>query len=330
MVGIYPFRNYRVLFTPLVGVNTYGSVVDVTQDIDLTDFIKSFGKIKKEIDNGDYDIGIFTFSDITLDVINYDRRFNGPEDPQSIFKFTRDRCKVEIVFFDEDGNDSTRFKGLINDDATRVDFTRNTIRFRILSLDSIFRQVEVPQGSIVEGDLFSTAIKKILNVPEVTTTLTYDAANVNVGLDLQIDDGDVFSSTSARNSLEDLLLASNSIMFVDNNDTIFVKARRESVNVFELFGHGDILGRENVLQIKDYNNGLHRAFSSALVNTNGLSTSDAWVAQYGFRQKTASFAFITTESKETLIADKIVEEFKVPKTELEIEVTTKSVENIEL
>jgi hypothetical protein len=237
---------------------------------------------------------------------------------------------VEIIFYDETGADQTRFKGLINDDATRLDFDKNLIRFKVLSLDSIFRQVSVPAGAIVAGDLFSTAIKKILNVPEITSTLTYSAANVTVNLDLTIDDGDVFSAIPAKEALDLLLLASNSILFVDNTDTIYVKARRESLNQFNLYGIGDQYGREDIVTIKEYNNGLQRAFSSIKVNENTVATSEAYVAEYGFRQKDLTLDFITTLAKEEEIAARLLDEFKVPKPEMEITVLSRAVEGIEI
>lgn len=330
MSGTYPFRNYRIFFTPLVGENVYGTTADVTQDVDMTDFVKNFGSITREIDNGDYDFGIFTFGDITLQAIDHSRVFSEPTCPDSMFKFRRDRCKVEVVFYDESGTAYTRFKGLINDDATLLDLKTSIVRFKVLSLDSIFRQVQVSPGAIVSGDLFSVAIKKILNVPEVTSTLTYSPANVVVNLDLEIDDGEVFTAMSAKEALDALLLASNSIMYVDNNDAIQVKARRESANSFPLYGHGDLYGRENVLQVDDYNNGLHRAFSSIMVNDRTYSTSDAWVAQYGFKQKSVTLNFITTVAKEQQIADRLLAEFKVPKREMQLTAITSAVQNIEM
>ena len=330
MVGTYPFDNYRILFTPLIGINQYGAVVDVTQDVDITDFVKNLGSIKKELDNGDYDIGIFTFGDMTLNMINHNRKFNDPHDPRSMFKFTRDKCKVEIIFYEADGTNFTRFKGLINEDATRLNFTSGIIRFKVLSLDSIFRQVEVAPGAIVDGDSFSIAIKKILNVPAITNTLTYSAGNINVDYDGNIDVGEEFSAVRVKDALDDLLLASNSILFVDNSDVLHVKARAESATQFNLYGHGDLYGRENILKIKDFNSGLHRTFSAVSVNTTTISTDDNWIVEYGFRKKDLSFPFITTLATEEDIADNVLLAFKIPKMELKIEVSNDAVRNIEL
>jgi hypothetical protein len=330
MADFLPFNNYKIFFTPLISEIVYGTTVDVTADIDLTDFVKSLGTIKREIDNGDYDIGIFTFGDITLNAINFSRKFNDERDALSIFPFRRDRCRVEIIFYDDEGNSSTRFVGLINDDATRIDIDKDLVRLKVLSLDSIFRQVSVPAGAIVAGDLFSTAIKKILNIPEITSTMIYSPANISVSLDLQIDEGEVFSAVPAKEALDLLLLASNSILFVDNTDTIRVKPRVQSTNIFYLYGPSDAFGRENILSIKNYNNGIQRAFNSIAVNENTVFTNSAWVEQYGFRQKSISLDFITTTSKEQAIAENIAEEFKVPKPEVEVTVKASDFQNIDL
>lgn len=330
MTDFFPFANYKVLFTPLIGFNTYGTTVDVTKDIDLTDFVKNLGTIKREIDNGDYDIGIFTFGDITLNAINFSRKFNDENDALSIFKYRRDRCKVEIIFYDASGTPSTRFKGLINDDATRIDVDKDIVRFKVLSLDSIFRQVSVQAGAIVTGDLFSTAIKKILNVPEITSTLTYSASNIVADLDLTIDDGEVFSSIPVKDALDSLLLAANSILYVDNSDTIYVKARTESANIFYLYGPSDPLGRENIISLKNFNNGLQRSFNSVKVNDNTVYTIDAWVTEYGFRQKSVSLDFITTSATEEAIATRIANTFHVPKAEIEVTVKSADFQDIDL
>lgn len=331
MSGDYSFFNTRVLITPLISENVYGSTVDVTQDVDVSDFIKSISTIRREIDNGDDDFGIFTFGNINLTAINYTGKFNDENhNGVSIFPYLRDRAKVEIEFRNKAGTATTRFKGLINDDATRQNLQSDTVSFRVLSLDSILRQVKIAAGSVVTGDLFSTAIKKILNVPSITTTLTYDAANISVDLDLTIDDGEPFSNATAKDKLDELLLASNSVLYIDETDTVFVKPRTVSNTLFELYGRGDKYGRSNIIKVKNLNTGLHRAFSSIKINSDTVSTSDPWVTNYGFRQKSISFDFMNDLDKEEQIADRLLDEFKVPKMELEVEVKTEKINSAEL
>ena len=331
MADAYPFLSHRIFFTPLVSENVYGTSVDVTQDIDVSDFIKSVGTIRREIDNGDNDFGIFTFGNIELTAINFTGKFNDQNDNgRSIFPYLRDRTKVEIEFRNKSDTASTRFKGIINDDVTRHNLRSDAVKFTVLSLDSILRQVKVQPGSVVTGDLFSLAIKKILNVPEITSTLTYSASNITVDLDLTIDEGETFSNSIAKDSLDELLLASNSILYIDETDTVYVKPRTESATLYNLYGRGDQYGRNSILEITDYNNGLHRAFNSIKVNSNTVRTADEWVESYGFRQKSITFDFISDRDKEQEIGDRLLREFQVPKLELQVVVRTEDVLGIEL
>ena len=52
--------QYKVLITPLESRNVYGAEIDVTADLDVSEFVteKGIGKIKNQIDNGDYDSGL--------------------------------------------------------------------------------------------------------------------------------------------------------------------------------------------------------------------------------------------------------------------------------
>ncbi len=330
MTADYPFANYRVLITPLISEGVYGTTIDITQDLDMTDLIKSFSNVKQEIDNGDYDIGIFTFGNLTMRAINYTRKFNDHTDADSIFSFTRDKAKVEIQYRDADANQISQFKGLINEDATRQDTKKDTVRFKVLSLDSIFRQVSIPSGAIATGELFSSVIKKILNVPEITNVIGFNPANINVNLDLTIDDGEVFSNVVAKTALDDLLRASNSILYIDINEDIIVTDRAENLPLYALFGGGDDHGRENILSINKFNNGEHRVFNSVKIGDTVVSEDSAWIAENGVRQKSYSFDFITTASKEEQIADRILNHFRVPKMECEIVVITEDVKQTRL
>ena len=135
MATVTPILQYQVLITPLVDMDVYGDVIDVTKDIDLSDFIKSggIGTIKRDVDNGDYDIGVFTYGSITLKALNIDGQFNDENDWRSIFKYSRDKAKVVVNFLDNQGNAPISFKGIINEDGTRQDFLKDEVKFKVLS-----------------------------------------------------------------------------------------------------------------------------------------------------------------------------------------------------
>jgi hypothetical protein len=325
--------QYQVLITPLISKNAYGDEIDVTQDIDISEFVseKGIGKIKTQIDNGDYEFGIFTFSDIKLTLINYDGRFNDESDPISIFPYRRDLAKVTVNFIDTDGTTTISFDGLVNDEGTRQDYNKGLVKLKVLSRSSIFKKTKVPAGIITNGTLFSDAIKNILNITDITSVLTYDASKINVGLDLEIDDGSKFDNRTVKDALNDLLVVSSSILYVDSTNTMIVSNRTEdtSTPLHNFFGGNDIFGRENILSLKKFNNGLHRMFNSLVIN--GTITEDLIsVNRLGIRQKSLSFDFITDSTKYLPIGNAILDDFKNQRPEMEIMVRTENADTIKL
>ena len=164
MATVTPIRSYTILMTPLESKGVYGTVVDVTKDLDITDFVKSNGlnTIKREVDNGDYDFGVFTYGNINLKMINIDGKFNDEMDFRSIFNHSRDKAKVEIKFNEPDSTTSISFKGIIDENATRQNFLKDEVKFKVLSLDSVIRRTKISGGVVATGTTFSQAIKNII------------------------------------------------------------------------------------------------------------------------------------------------------------------------
>lgn len=336
---IHGSLSYKVFFTPISqdDDNVYADEVDVSDRI----LLSGVGNIKQSIDASDYNIGVFTFSDLELKGFNFDGYFN-ENDRRSIFQSTRDRCRVRIVFrkaimtrgdggtvLDSTETDTVTFRGLINEEATRIELIRDQIRFKVLSRDSVLRTTQVSAGVINDGDLASSAIFSILNTPRITSVLSVSALNINPDLDVTIDDGGFFDSKGVKESLDKLLFASNSVLIIDDDGTIHVQSRAHDPDAdpLLLFGKFDPLKRENIISIDNYNQGRHRAFTSVVVNQT-QSTNTIFAQAYGLRTKTFDLPFITDTGTETDIADRVVDEFKVPKTEMEVTVATDLIRDI--
>ena len=325
MTGITEnIRRYQVLITPLVDIGTYGDELDITSEIDISDEIKDrgIGRISREIDNGDYDIGVFTYGDITLTAFNLGGRFNPPGDPASIFLHSRDKAKVKINYLDILGNITISFHGLINEEATRQNILENEIKFKVLSIDSIMRKIKINSGQVGDGELASVAVNRLLGQVEVISVLNYLRDNVNLDTDIVIDNGGWFSNKSLKEGLDALMVATNSVLFTDGLDLI-VGPRRESSTVHTFYGAGDLQGRENIEAIRNLNSGLHRTFNSIVIGDLEVS-DDLNINFFGLRQKKISLDFITNIQSRNKIATRLLEYFKVPKTEMEITVSTES------
>lgn len=333
--------RYQVFFTPLTNSddNIYGDEIDVSDRIRLS----GISNIKRSLDSSDYDVGVFAFSDLELTGYNFNGYFND-QDTRSIFMSIRDRCKVRVVFQeyvtvkDQEGTvlsssltEVSTFQGLINEEATRLDITDETIRFKVLSRDSVLRTTKVSGGVVTNGMLFSNAIKSILNTPRITSILNFDELNINPKLDLNIDNGSFFDNKSVKESLDKLLFASNSVLIINTVGDIIVKSRDpdETKDIVNLYGKNDIHKRENIIDITAYNTGQQRMFTSFVINDVERS-NPIYVQAYGLRQKKIQLDFLTDNDTIEAVADEMVDEFKIPKIEMNIKVSTRIARDIDL
>ncbi len=318
--------QYKVYFTPRLTATTYGSEVEVSAKISDT----GVSQMRKSIDAGDYDIGVFYYGDVTLKAINENGYLSQIDDSRSIFTYSRDLTKVRIEYNDVNGAVDV-FKGLINEEGTRENFEREEITFRVLSYDSVIRTARIPAGQITNGTSSKTALEQILNKTEITSVLTFDSSKINPSNDVTIDDGSKFDNISTRDGLAKLLIATNSTFIIDSDDKMCIQSRAvTSGATLELFGPYSQRGRQNVLKINKFNDGRQRQFTVVKVGSQ-TSIENAYVTDYGYRQKDiSSLDFITTESTQLTIAQKLSNEFKYPKIELEVEVETSLVRNSKL
>ena len=317
--------QYKVYFTPKLTATTYGPEQEVSAHV----VDAGVSTVKKSIDAGDYDIGIFYYGDVSIKCVNSDGLLSEIWDWRSIFSYSRDLTKVRIEYNDSNGA-VTVFKGLINEEGTRENAETGEIKFRVLSLDSVIRTVRVAAGLITNGVSFKTALDKILNVTDITSVLTFDTSKINPNYNGTIDDGSKLSNISTRDALSKLLQASNSTFIINSSDEMIVQNRVEnSGGSLELFGPYSQRGRQNILKLSKKNDGKQRVFTAVKVGEQ-IKVQEDYLEDYGYRQKSISLDFITTEATQLSIANSLSAEFKYPKIELEVEVETSLVRNSKL
>jgi len=317
--------SYTVILTPLLSNDIYDSPVDVTEYLEPG----AISQIKQQLDQGQYEIGKFVYGSITVNFNNFKGKFNDRRfDSRSIFPYLRDRAKVDITFVDNDSSTEISYRGLISDKATRPDLSKHTMKFTLLSLDSIFEQSQNVSDAIQDGDTFSDAFQVLLSTPTITSILNYSASNINPTLDLTIDDSSVFNNLLAKNVIDVLLQASNSILLIDDSANIIIRNRTENANTPHLLYYNDQFKRDNIKRILNVNNGLQRMFNSVLVNT-FESKDQTSINVYKIRQKRFTFSFITDETKARIIGTSILGDFGIPKVEMDFEVSTSFAKDVE-
>lgn len=325
-----PGTRYRVYITPLISQFVYGTEIEVSDRVTLD----GINQIKRAIDSQDYEIGVYFYSDLELVGANVNGYFNDPTDLRSIFPFNRDLAKCRVVFENTDG-DTITYYGLINEEATRVDAMNDLITFRILSLDSIIRNTQVAGGTVADGVPVKTAILSILAGSTIGSVLSISPSDINPNLDFTIDLGSAFDDQPTQDVLNQLLLASNSVMKISSSGVVTVASRgANNVSALNLFGPYDELRRQNVINIQNYNTGLQRMFTSiAITDGNGDLTilDNAPLANtFGYRQESIEFDFMTDPATINQVAANILAEFSSPKVELEVEVPTSIVRDLDL
>ncbi len=324
--------HYKVIMTTREQLGVYGNQIDITEDVELTDYIKSNGisTMKIEADDGDYTVGVFVIGDLTLKTINYDGKFSDNTNWRSLFPYARDLTKVDVIYVDESGAENTRFKGLITEEATKEDLLKNEVKLKVLNQQGILRKSTILPGLVRTGMTFEEAFFSILNRPVVTSILNFNESNINPQLNLTLDDESFFNGISAYEGIIELLQASNSIMTIDGSNNIIIRDRTHNSNTpFAFYGGNDYYGRSNIIKLTKYNSGLQRTYNTIKVG-DYTYFDDSYLDQYDGRQKELSFDFIIDRKKSLTIAKAIVEEFKTPKYEMEITVLTEGVKDIKM
>jgi len=325
--------DYQVLLTPLDETGrAYGTRVDVTKDVDISDYLKKSGitPIRRELDRGDYDIGVFNYNSISFNLNNSTGKFNEPRlDSRSMFPSYRDRAIAEIYFIDSDSNKTISYEGLLTEKATRQNLSDDSIKFTFLGLESIFQQSVVNSGTIINGVTISQAFRSILDIPLITSILNFNVSNINPELDLVIDNGATFDNKTVKQAVDLLLVASNSILIIDESRNIVVKSRTANSNTPHSLYLNDIQKRDNILSADNYNSGLQRMFNVLIIDGESFKNSGS-IAVYTERSKNLSLGFITSTSKKQQIANAIFSEFALPKDELIVGVEKKIATSFEI
>ncbi len=323
-------NKWRIYIKPFDDVGVYTSYTEVTQDV----LFSSLGSINQDLDNTEYNIGVFRISNFKISLRNDHGLYSDVDSPQSLFKYKRSESLVKITWeIEEDGpyvgvaesesgylsEETTIFIGLLNDDSLTMDLTKQTVEFMCLGRESIFSKTIVPFGSIHNGDLYSAVIYALLNQTAITSLLTLSALNITCGTDQTIDSISGLQNKTVTEGLNQLLLASNSVLYV-KNDTIYVSPRTASVSVVYMFyGQGSAIGAENIYDVTEIKNGLNKTFNYFTWKDTALYSTDVTtVAKYGAITREIDFDFCTDNTKRQAILDSLKTEFFTPKQEFKI------------
>lgn len=324
--------QHKVKITPLEKDRVYQSAAT-----DVTEFVLSATDISRQVDDGNFDIGLFVYDNMRLKMgvggqdITVTGRFFDNNSASSIFKYKRDLAQVDIIYLDKDGAENTIFTGLVNDTLTNDDFDNGINNFLVTGRAGVFSKYAVIGGSVGDGMTVKQALKSLLDRPFITDYLTYNAANINPALDIAIDVGSELDNLSYKAALDKIMLASGSVMYIDSSNNIIVKDRSDNGNSpYKFYNSGDPLGRVNIIGTRNYNTGVQRSFNLCKIDQT-VAKNDNLALEYGLRSKDIDVkSMITNLDTRQVIVDYYLENFAVPKQEVEVIVELEVAKDIEL
>lgn len=323
--------RFRVYVKPFNDDGTYqSSFTEVTEDV-----IK-LSPIQLAIDNNEFEVGIIKNNGVKLTLRNDQGYYNEADDLRSIFRYKRKNVIVKITWDIRDydlicgffspgneplGGEEEIFRGVLNEISSASDIEEQAASFEVLGFESILSEIEVPYSSISNGDDFSEVILACIDQAPFNELVTVSSGNISLGTDLAIDDKTDFESRTVGEVLQSLLLAANSVLYIDNL-TVYVKSRTASASVQKIFyGQASIQGIENIIAVPKIRDGLNRVFNYwTWTDTAQVIKDDTSITLYGIRNKAIDTPIISTAStsKINTILTANRDEFSLPKLELEM------------
>ncbi len=302
---------------------------------EITDDViqNSMGDIRQQIADDDFEVGVFKFADFALELRNDHGLYAEVGNSQSLFLYKRSDTLIKITWqkwerepiagvvvsgdFISGNAEVTVFEGLLNDDATDSDIQSQSVNFKVLGLESIFKRVGIVPLSITNGDLVSEILYTILNQTLITDLFDVDALNLNPDLDVAVDD--VSKWEDVKGAMDDLLALSNSVFYISEGAAIVKSHDAIPGSVATFYGQASPNGIENTVNITEIKSGTNRAYNTWTWDDTVLSAVNASsVLKNGLKTQAISYEAITNNTTRQTILDTLRDDFGDPRMELKV------------
>jgi hypothetical protein len=324
-------HKYRVYFKFFTDYGTYQ-----TDWTEVTEYchMSSIGTLQMNLDNTEYDVGVYRNPSFTITMRNDAGYFSEVGEATSFFRYSRTNTQVKVTFEAEDhcisglgscgytyasSGPNIIFQGLLSDESMELFLANQTISFPVIGLESLFHQVIVPYGSLTPGMTATNFLYTILNQTRITNLLTVSLSNIAPNLNLAITPITDFEFKTVKETLDKILLVTNSVLYINTNREVIIAPRTASSALQKTFyGQASSLGPEDILDIKSIKNGLSRTFNYWTWDDTAIYAEDSTsIAKYGYRKKALAETFISDANKQVSL-NALRTEFGTPKMEFEV------------
>lgn len=316
----------RIYIKPFDPDGTYATdYVEVTDDV-----VGNPTSIKQEVEGSDFDVGILKNSSFSLRLSNFEGRYDEAGGLNSIFSYKRSDSLVKVTWdiADQDFNLGTSsledyldeevsvFIGLLSDDSAATNLPDSEVTFKVLGREAILDRALAPTPYGVTPTIDAeSVIFATLSQTRITDLLTVTLGNINVGNNIEFVSNAVLDAAlegkTAKAALEELLLLSNSVLYIDGDDVI-VAPRTAGATVQKTFYGQTATGAvENVQGISDIRSGQGRLFNYVTWRSSpgDYSENVTTVAKYGYFRKELDSDLVSVSATLSSIATALVAEF---------------------
>lgn len=190
--------GWKFYIKPFKDNGDYNEWIDVTPDIEKS----SLGNISQQLDNTQFNVGIYRNSSINISLRNESGRYSDVDDIRSIFRWKRSNSLVKITYqVEEEGpicgdavlgdaylsDEVDVFVGLLSDESLSMDIAKRSLTFQVLGLESILDRVTVPTDDLESKSTLAEIILKLLNQTEITKVLGISESNIQLGANVSTD-----------------------------------------------------------------------------------------------------------------------------------------------
>lgn len=306
-----------------------GDWVDVTEDCDL-----KIGKVTQKLDASEFDVGIFSYGSFSLKLNNINGNYSDVDNINSMFVGKRSGTKVKLTFQIEHheqycgiaicGNSYLSEEvdvlfGLLNDESFAQDLRDSSVQFQVLAEESILDKVEINYSAISNGMTVSAILTAILNDLEILKVLSI--GTISPKYNAVIDDVSDFENETVKSVIDDLLVISASVLYVNESELKVSERVETSTNQQTFYGQASTEGIENIQKLGKIKSGLSRTFNVWNWSETSLTSKDTnSQSKYGTREKEIGFDSVTNSTTKQAILDSYKTEFGNPLRELELTV----------
>lgn len=252
--------------------NAYETVQQDGEPFDFFPLITGIGAIRQRVDKNEYRPAAAVLDDLAISLDSRRPLFAGFNVSSSLFSsHTREGGIMEIT-----RNDELIFCGIIKDSVCEYDARRSVENIKLLSPMALMQRVNVPGGQIIDGMLWTEAIRSCFSHPLLVGVVNFDGDFTHTDFAENIDrdtltvaDTSSLTGKSAYETLIELMTICLGVVRVSPHGVCSIYSRNRATTNQII-----TITDETLLDISKVRSGASRGITDVVVNIAGETDNE--------------------------------------------------------